>query len=75
MPGETQAQRSLRYGTEYPFDGGRDEIDIAHKVARAILYDLNDRRGIKHQLRQIDPDVAITLVDDLADIVREAFNR
>lgn len=75
MTDETQAQRSLRCGAEFPFDGDRPEIDLAHRVARGIFYDLSDRYGIKQELRQISLDVAITLVDDVADIVREAFKQ
>jgi hypothetical protein len=35
----------------------RESSILAERIAAAILYDLNDRRGIKNELRRIDGDV------------------
>ncbi len=73
--GRTVAARCVDLGSEYPYDGRRPERDWAHKAARGILYDLTDRGGIKHELREIDPDTRVDIVDALADIIREADSR
>lgn len=78
----TDAQRALARGADFPYDGGeafwhRSEspppaIDWAHRAARGVLADLTDRRGIKHELDDIDYDVREELTQSLAAIIREA---
>jgi hypothetical protein len=73
--GRTDAERACDKGAEYPYDGHRPEQDWAHKAARGVLYDLSDRGGIKHVLRDVEYDVRIDIVDSLAAIIREADRR
>jgi hypothetical protein len=73
MSDETKTARDLRVGTEYPYDGNRPEIDWAHKAARGILYDLSDRRGIKHEIGAVDQEIKIEITDSMADAIREAL--
>lgn len=73
--GRTDAERACDKGVDYPYDGHRPEKDWAHKAARGVLYDLSDRGGIKHGLRDVDREVREDIVDALADIIREADRR
>jgi hypothetical protein len=47
-------------------------LDWAHRAARAILSDMNDRRGIKLGFIDIDEDVRREIVETTAAIIREA---
>lgn len=72
---------TINHGLEYPYDndceieGAKPVADWAHAAARGILADLTDRRGVKHELNNIDTDVRVELVETLADIIREAHGR
>lgn len=46
--------------------------DWAHSAARGVIYDLGDRRGIKHALADVDVDVRQEIVATLAEIIRVA---
>jgi len=71
------AAHALQRGAEYPYDA-KDEgaalsaADWAHAAARGILYDLTDRRGIKHGFRGVDQEVRAEIVGSLAEIIRRA---
>lgn len=74
------AKWRLEHGNKFPYDGGEDfwndkgsvrpAKDAAHKTARGILADLCDRRGVKHELGEVDHDVREELVDTIAEIIR-----
>lgn len=88
---ETKAQRDLRMGAEYPYDSPfrsssfsglngdsavkLPAIDWAHEAARGILYDLNDRAGIKDGFAKVDYENRHEMVHALAAIIREAHSR
>lgn len=44
--------------------------DWAHSAARAVLADLTDRRGIKHELEGIDEEIRAEIVQALAAVIR-----
>lgn len=83
MNAQETAKRSLDHGDRFPYDGGEEfwnadndfvkpkpVRDKAHRTARGILADLCDRRGIKHELDEVDHDVRSELVEQLAEIIR-----
>lgn len=49
---------------------GRAPADAYELAALAVIADLTDRRGIKHQLENIDDDVREEIVADLTAIIR-----
>lgn len=68
---------TLSRGQEYPYDcdcNGKAEPapDWAHEAARGVLYDLNDRGGIKHGFRDIDADIRREIIETIASIIRLA---
>lgn len=77
-----QAALSLEVGSRYPYDAPDDWWDTdypsllpgdwAHAAARGILADLLDRRGIKHEFKQVDEDVRQEIVASIAAIIRLA---
>lgn len=75
------ASDMIDHGLEFPYDndsdidGAKPIADWAHAAARGILSDLTDRRGVKHELNNIDTDIRVELVESLADIIREAHYR
>jgi len=66
------AKFSIKMGMEYPYNE-REPIDNYELAALGILANLNDRRGIKQELRNVDLDVREEIVTSLADIIREAM--
>jgi hypothetical protein len=66
------AVRQLEHGAKFPYDGDGPAIDWAHAAARGVLADLCDRRGVKHELREVDDDVRVELVASVAAIIRAA---
>lgn len=77
------AKHQLEHGAEFPYDatdewwGGDGKNpppakDWAHAAARGVLADLNDRKGIKRELEEVDEEVRIELVESLAEIIRLA---
>ena len=85
--GRTMAQRALDLGNERPYDAPDDwwdqdirkappaPVDWAHTAARAIIYDLGDRRGIKNEIEQVDEETRVELVASMAEIIRAAHQR
>jgi hypothetical protein len=77
---EEIARHSLKRGAEYPYDSSVDTsvekptpaTDWAHAAARGILYDLNDRSGIKQAFRGVDPEIRVEIVASMAEIIRQA---
>lgn len=61
----------LKHGNEYPYHD-RPATDWAERAALGVLADLTDRRGIKHELRNIDADIRVEIVESLAAIIRAA---
>jgi hypothetical protein len=79
------AKHRLEMGEQFPYDGGEgfweDENGTAkappsedwiHRAARGVLADLTDRRGIKHELEQVDHDVRADIVASIREIIRLA---
>lgn len=72
----------LVHADKWPYDGSavyfedddRKPLpgDWAVRAARGVLADLSDRRGIKHELHEVDADVRAEIVQSLADIIRLA---
>jgi len=78
------AKEILEHGARFPYDApdswwdSSDDApplpgDWAHAAARGILADLTDRRGIKHELSQVDEDVRREIVAIMAEIIRAAL--
>lgn len=70
-------EQTLKFGAEYPYDANDEgeappATDWAHAAARGVLADLCDRRGIKHELKNVDEDVRPELVEAIAAIIRAA---
>lgn len=83
-PEQIEAARNVKRGNEYPYDApdswwGSDGIeppppaDWAHSAARGVIYDLQDRGGIKHGFANIDEDIRAEIVISLAAIIRAAL--
>jgi hypothetical protein len=84
------AKSDIKFGNRYPFDAPDEwwnpmpdnrpnppaPIDWAHSAARGIIANLQDRRGIKHELdtHNIDENTRKEIVMDLADIIRTAYS-
>lgn len=78
-----KAAHSLKRGNHFPYDASDEwwhssaevvpaATDWAHEAARGILYDLSDRRGIKHGFSGVDEDVRAEIAESLAAIIRAA---
>lgn len=75
----------LDLGNQYPYDapdswwegmGGSvfpAPEDWAHRAARGILSNLNDRRNIKRGFENIDEDVRKEIVQFIAEVIRLAY--
>lgn len=63
----------IDHATKYPYND-RQAVDTFELAAQAILADLCDRRGIKHELRETDSDVKEEIVTSLAAIIRVALS-
>ena len=76
------AARAVLKGNTYPYDAPDSwwsselspppPTDWAHAAARGVLYDLQDRGGIKHGFANIDEDIRVEIVEALARIIRAA---
>jgi len=75
--------RRLAHGDEFPYDapdewwratGGDPPAprSWAHRAARGVIADLQDRRGIKWSFDDIDEDTRAEVVESLAEIIRLA---
>ena len=80
-----QAERSIKHGNKYPYDGQDDwwegdgdkppalkHKSWHHKAARGILADLTDRRDIKTGFANVDEDIRQEIVQTLSDIIETA---
>lgn len=84
MNATEQAQSRIKHGNEFPYDAPDDwwnadvvippapATDWAHLAARGIIADLEDRRGIKNELHNIDEEIRVDIVQSIAAIIREA---
>lgn len=68
------ANQNIYYelGQRYPYDDS-NEGDWAAKAARGVIADLTDRRNIKHGFDDVDPDVRVEIVQQMAEIIRLAW--
>lgn len=66
------ADRNLKHGEDFPYDGEGAAKDWAHAAARGVLADLLDRRGIKWEFEKVDADVRVDIVMAIAAIIRAA---
>ena len=64
--------REITQGMKYPYHG-KQPTDWAERASLGILYDLNDRRGIKHALAAVDEGVRDDIVKMMASIIRAAL--
>jgi hypothetical protein len=73
----------LDQGEKFPYDAGGEfweedaevppsAVDYAHYAARGIIAELDDRRGIKWELRKIDHETRADIVQSIAEIIRVA---
>lgn len=76
----------LSFGDRFPYDAGEDfwrgssssdgssppPIDWAHRAARGIMADLDDRKGISESFQEVDHETRADLVRSLAEIIRTA---
>lgn len=69
----TPAERNLKNGQEYPYDGSRPAVDWAHRAARGIIADFEDRRGIQNGFYDIDEELKIEIVDVMSETIRAAY--
>lgn len=77
-------EKSLRHGNRFPYDASDEwwesdaynpppePTDWAHRAARGVLADLTDRRAIKNGFVEIDEDVRKEMVENMAEIIRQA---
>jgi hypothetical protein len=63
--------RDIAMGVKYPYHG-KPPKDWAEVAALGILRDLSDRRGIKHELGNVDGDIKAEIVEKMAAIIRAA---
>lgn len=63
--------RDLARGVEYPYHGQKPK-DWAEAAAVGIMWDLNDRGGIKHELENIDEEIRVEIIEHMAKIIRAA---
>ncbi len=72
------AEIALNIGDKYPYElhpGDNPEPpDWAHRAARGVIADLDDRSGIKHELRRVRVDDRKDIVASLAQIIRLAHS-
>jgi hypothetical protein len=62
---------ALKRAVEYPFHEVAPK-DWAEHAACAVLYDLNDRKGIKHGFSGIDIEIRTEIVESLSAYIRRA---
>ncbi len=74
----SDAQIALELGDEYPYELNAEDNpkppDWAHRAARGVMADLNDRSGIEHELRGVRMDDRKDIVAALAAIIRLAHS-
>lgn len=77
------AKFAISHGNKFPYDApdswwekGKGnpfpDADYAEKAARGILADLCDRRGIKQGFVDIDEEIRLQIVQNMAAIIRAA---
>ena len=83
----TDAEHTLKLGSDFPYDAPDSwwdssatsvtpvpppPTDWAHRAARGVIADLQDRRGIKQEFNDIDEETRKEIVESLAAIIRSA---
>lgn len=78
----------IKHGDEFPFDAPDSwwnsdpeekqpppkPLDWAHRAARGIIADLEDRKGIKRGFEGIDEEIRFEIVKQIACIIGAAFS-
>jgi hypothetical protein len=65
------ARRTVELATQYPYHGVKP-ASKAEVAACAVLQDLNDRKGLKHELQAVADYVRFEIVTSLTEIIAEA---
>lgn len=76
VPSEEQIKRTLQCGEKLSYDeteNVKPSQDFAEYATRGILYDLNDRRGIKIALAEVDDEIRSEIVETISEIIRQAY--
>lgn len=68
----SRVRRELAMGYIAPYHQQLPKDD-AEQIACAILYDLCDRRGVKHELLALDDEIRAEIVYSLAALIREGM--
>lgn len=79
MTNAEYTRRRLEMGNIYAYDEPDSQkppkaVDWAHYAARGILYDMNDRVGIKHEFARVDQDTRREIVEETAELIRAAYD-
>lgn len=64
----TEAKNCRTNGVLYPYHN-KQPTSRAEVTALAILYDLEDRKGIKQELQAVDAEIRIEIVKALTNII------
>jgi len=70
----TKAEHSFNNGNESPYHE-KQANTLPEEIALGVLHDLQDRRGIKHELEQIDMEVRCDIVQALSDIIKVGLRK
>jgi hypothetical protein len=78
----SDAAFELRHGQQFPYDtedyyteGSLPEVSWQRAAALAVLGNLGDRRGIRHELEAVDMDVRQEIVETLTEIIGLAHDQ
>ena len=65
----TEAKNCRTQGVLYPYHG-KSPTSRAEITALAILHDLGDRKGIKHEFEMVDGEIRAEIVRSLTNIIQ-----
>ena len=63
------ARLNIKHAKKY----GKPTNDVIELAVLAIIYDLSDRRGLKHEWVHIDEDIRKEIKDIWVEIIKEAL--
>ena len=63
------ARHNIKNAKKY----GKPTNDVVELAVLAIIYDLSDRRGLKHEWVHIDEDIQKEIKDIWIEIIKEAM--
>lgn len=70
-----RAKRNFEAAQQCPYDPRpQHNPSDATKIVNAVLYDLNDRRGIKQELGEVDDEVRAEIMDSLTSLVQAGLD-